>query len=93
MNCSDIRDVLNQHALRSLSAAERREFDVHVAGCATCFGAVSADRLLGSEVMDRPREGLSESILVRISESGRPSSRPSAPFGWPSIAAGIRAAP
>ena len=58
MNCRDIDRLLDDHGLRSLSAAERNDFDRHIAGCARCAEAASTNEVLLGERFDGPRPGL-----------------------------------
>ena len=85
MNCSDIQRILDDHGLRSISAAERLQFDTHLAGCAACFGVVSAQQMLSNEVAEAPRDGLLGSILGQVEAKPMTPPGPSAPLTWQSV--------
>ncbi len=55
MNCHQMDTILDDHAVRSLSASQRCEVDAHLATCARCSGAWLVHRALAGDSPGAPR--------------------------------------
>ena len=91
MDCKKIRSLLDDQVQGSLSAAERADFDQHIAGCRTCYALASVDELLLREPIHGPRPDLLNRIvagLTRTKSAGMPSSKP---IHWPAMLGPIAA--
>lgn len=69
MNCRDIDRLLDEHVIRSLTAAEQARVDAHVAGCNRCFDAIRLDELLASESFAGPSREFVVATLQSAAES------------------------
>jgi thiol:disulfide interchange protein DsbA len=58
MNCHQMDTILDDHAVRALSAAQRSEVDGHLATCARCSSAWLGYRVLAGESPPEPRPEL-----------------------------------
>ena len=66
MNCHQMDTILDEHAVRSLSAAQRSEMDAHLATCARCSNACLGYRLLADDSPGEPRPELFGEVAAYV---------------------------
>ncbi len=66
MNCHQVDTILDDHAVRSLSAAQRSEVDAHLATCARCASAWLGYRVLAGDSLAEPRPELFGEIAAYV---------------------------
>lgn len=93
MNCHELDAILDGHAIRTLSAAERARVDAHLAGCGRCAAAWFAEDQLLAEPSSVPEAALlarTVSHAVNAGRSGEPllPRRARLPF-WLAAAAAV----
>ncbi len=90
MNCQDITTILDDHAAKELTAAQRNLVDEHLASCSNCRHAWTAQEALISQPMPDTPSDLVENMLrlfphtVEIPSHGFPAlwlSRPRVAWG------------
>jgi hypothetical protein len=87
MNCQDIAEILDDGDGQSLSAAERRALEVHVAGCAECRAAFAAHEAMGAMVVPAMSPRLAE--LCRSAIVVQSASRTRRAGGRPFVVVGL----
>ena len=82
MNCLDIAAILDQSDFNRLSAAERRERDLHLAQCAECRAAVTAHDAMNAMAMPAMGTSLEDRCrrLVAAQSAGRARRAGGRPF-------------
>ena len=66
MNCHQMDTILDDHAVRSLSAAQRSEMDAHLATCARCSIAWLGYRVLAGDSPGEPRPELFGEVAAYV---------------------------
>jgi thiol:disulfide interchange protein DsbA len=66
MDCRQLEQILDTHAVSALSGAERARLTAHVAGCARCADALLGWRALADDPVTDPRAGLWPETLARV---------------------------
>jgi thiol:disulfide interchange protein DsbA len=88
MNCHQLDTILDDHAVRSLSAAQRSEVDDHLATCARCSDAWLGYRALAGDSAGEPRPELfGEIAAYAVADRPRIATRRVA--SWIGIAAAV----
>lgn len=89
MNCQDITTILDDHAAKELTAAQRHRLDEHLVSCPSCQHAWTAQEALISQPMPETPSDLVENMLrlfphtVETPPHGFPALWPGRPrFAW-----------
>jgi protein dithiol oxidoreductase (disulfide-forming) len=89
MNCHQMDTILDDHAVRSLSAAQRSETDDHLTTCARCSNAWLGHRVLAGDSPGEPRPELFSEVAAYV-VADRPSLTTNRRFAsWFGMAAGL----
>ena len=72
MNCHQMDTILDDHALRSLSAVQRSETDAHLATCVRCSSAWLGHRVLADDLPGEPRLELFGEVAAYVAAADRP---------------------
>ena len=85
MDCNEIRRLLDDCLLDSLSAAQRSNFDQHLANCRSCFALASVDQVLSREPLEQPRPDLFEGIVRGLAKARPVRAEPVPPYRWQAL--------
>ncbi len=76
MNCHQMDTILDDHAVRSLSAAQRADVDAHLAKCARCANAWLGHEAVAGDFPGEPRPELFGEMAARtVAARSAPASR------------------
>lgn len=79
MNCQDVIGILDHVRLDRLEAADRRQVEAHVAGCAECAGVWNAQAALAALPDEPMPAGLAKQCIAALTASVAGSSRAAGP--------------